>query len=106
MTVGEWLEARHPAPPDALALRVRGLVALRAGADASCAWEVCLEAGESLLAELLHEGCASRQSALDLLAVDALVTYAFEASAEKPGTLDDRAHRAMLRISALASAGA
>jgi hypothetical protein len=106
MTLGEWLDARCAAAPDALARRVRELVAPHAGADADRACELCLEAGEALLAELLREGCASRQSALDLLAVDALVTYAFEAAGAEPGSLDGRAHRAMVGISALANVAA
>lgn len=103
MTVGEWLDARSAEAPQGLARRVREIVAPHAGADASRACELCLAAGEMLLAELLRDGCASRQSALDLLAVDALVTYAFEAAAAEPGMLDGRAHRAMVGISALAN---
>jgi hypothetical protein len=40
----------------------------------------------------------SRAQALDLLAADALLTYAFEAAADEPQSLVARADDAMLRI--------
>jgi hypothetical protein len=43
-----------------------------------------------------------RESALDLLAADALATYALEAAAETPATLEDRALDAMNRLTAIA----
>lgn len=56
-----------------------------------------------MLADLIALECAQRDRALDLLAVDALVTYAFEAAAEQPDTLAKRATEAMLSIARLAS---
>jgi hypothetical protein len=92
----EWLADRQPTPPATLAARLgEVLPADAAGADG------CLEAGEALLERLLADDCAARGSALDLLVVDALVTYAFEAAADDPTTLEARAERAMLRIAAL-----
>jgi hypothetical protein len=67
-------------------------------------YDVMLERAEALLAELLALGCAQRDRALDLLAVDALVTYAFEAAAESPETLGDRAGAAMSSLAMLATA--
>lgn len=63
--------------------------------------EACLDAGEKLLGELLASGSTSRATALDLLAVDSLVTYAFQAAADDPAKLDARAERALTRIAAL-----
>ncbi len=63
--------------------------------------DLYLSAGEELLTELLRDGCASRDSALDLLTADALVTYAFEAASADPERLDGCAQRAMVRIAAL-----
>ena len=63
--------------------------------------EACLDAGERLLDELLACGSTSRSTALDLLAVDALVTYAFQAAADEPALLDARAARALARIAAM-----
>ena len=64
--------------------------------------DVYLDAAEELLDGLLHEGCSTRERAIDLLTVDALVTYAFEAAAEQPETVADRAREAMLRFGRLA----
>jgi hypothetical protein len=62
---------------------------------------VCLDAGERLLDALLNAGTTSRATALDLLAVDALITYAFQAAADDPARLEQRAAMAMARIAAL-----
>ncbi|MEO6211600.1 MAG: hypothetical protein ABIQ10_15945 [Gemmatimonadaceae bacterium] len=103
MTVGEWLSARTPAPPPPLAARLRVLLGARLSDPSSSAHEVVLATAESLLAELIALGCAGRARALDLLAVDAMVTYAFEAASESPETLAARATSAMAAIAKLAS---
>jgi len=64
--------------------------------------ETLLAAGERLVGSLLDEEATSRGSALDLLAADALVTYAFEAASERPGELAAQCRAAMVRIAALA----
>lgn len=104
MTVPElaWLEARRPAPPPALAARLREAL-LVAGSDGGDVAERCLDAGERLLAGLLARDCAHRSAALDLLAADALVTYAFEAASEAPERMDELARRAMANLAALAA---
>lgn len=61
-----------------------------------------MQAANELLNDLLARASAGRESALDLLTVDALVTYAFEAAAKDPETLADRADEAMARLSAIA----
>ena len=60
--------------------------------------ELCLDAAVDLLRELLARP-TGRESALDLLTVDALVTYSFEASALEPAKLHARAISAMSRLS-------
>jgi len=62
---------------------------------------VCLAAGEQLLARLLDSGSTSRETALDLLTVDALVTYAFEVAADEPSLFLERAANAMNRIASI-----
>ena len=62
-----------------------------------------LVTAQTLLSELLALDCAMRDRALDLLAVDALVTYAFEAASEHPDSLAQRATTAMSSIAALVS---
>lgn len=73
------------------------------GDRSSTAYEALLSTAESVLAELLALDCAARDRALDLLAVDALVTYAFEAATESPDSLAARATDAMSMIAALAA---
>lgn len=102
MTIHEWLTSRTPAPPAPLRARIDAALGGRADSSATEASREHLAAAESLLADLLARPSAGRESALDLLAVDALVTYAFEAAASDPATLDLRAGEAMLRLSALA----
>ena len=101
MTVGEWLSARTPAPPSPLAERLHAALGARLRDDSAHAYESVLETAESLLAALIALDCAQRDRALDLLAVDALVTYAFEAAADSPATLAARATRAMAEIARL-----
>jgi hypothetical protein len=103
VTVGEWLSARTPAPPAPLAARLRTVLSTRWSDRSSNAHEAALATAESLLAELLALDCAGRDRALDLLAVDAMVTYAFEAAAESPDTLSARATAAMAAIATLAA---
>lgn len=97
-----WLDARAAAAPPSL--RPRLLAAVRRGAGGSLVERSC-RAGEALLAQLLAEGCASRTAAPDLLAADALVTYAFEAAAEgddeTAASIEREAAAAMARIAAL-----
>lgn len=97
MTVTAWLDARRPAPPTALADRVRELVASAPGDDEPVA--ACLRAAELALVRLVREGDAGRAQALDLLAIDALVTYAFEGAADQPETIAPRADAAMAALS-------
>ena len=64
--------------------------------------EELLGAAREAMAALLQDGCLTRPSALDLLAVDALVTYAFESAADEPQRIDALAHHALATIAALA----
>jgi hypothetical protein len=86
-----------------LAARLRAALGPRLEDRASSADEAMLATAESLLSELLALDCAMRDRALDLLAVDALVTYAFEAATEHPDSLAQRATAAMASIAALAT---
>ena len=98
MTLESWLRDRTPAPPPRLAERISEVLGDRVGRPASEAPELCLDAAVALLREL-HARPPGRESALDLLTVDALVTYAFEASASEPAKLQARALSAMSRLS-------
>jgi hypothetical protein len=102
MSVGDWLRARTPAPPDRLLQRLDHVLAARRDDDASRASDHLLDAADELLRDLLHRPTAGRESALDLLTVDALVTYAFEAAGDDPDTVGERAAHAMHRLAAAA----
>jgi len=106
MTLSAWLDARRPAPPVRLRARIDAALGRALESDANDAAAACLRAGERLTRELLQENATSRDSALDLLAADALVTYAFEAASERPSELAAQSRAAMVRIAALASAPA
>ena len=101
LTVGDWLGARVPVPPAALVERMRRALGEALGAPATEAHEHCLAAAERLVRDLSDARLEERAAALDLLAADALATYALEAAADDPSSLDRRADEAMRRLSAL-----
>lgn len=104
-TVGGWIATVDPRPPAALARRLEALLAPHAARPAAEVSDACLEAGETILDALLTSGSTSRETALDLLAVDALVTYAFQAAADDPRRIEERAAHAMTRIGRLPAEG-
>lgn len=92
MTVGEWIASRTPQPPMALRERVAYRLGEGAQLDAGEARETCMDAARQTITELTSAGGTSRDSAIDLLAADALITYAIEAAADSAGLreqLDD-----------------
>jgi uncharacterized membrane protein len=102
VTLDDWLETRTPPAPPALLDRVRTALGGDLDSDAGASFEVCLAAAERLLVSILAEGSATRRHAVDLLAVDALVTYAFEAASSDAERLPVRAGGALARLAALA----
>ena len=73
-----WLETRRPAPPATLRKRLEGSVQ-----DVPLPLPAHLaELGRQLLVRVASHPVGGRELALDLLAADAFVTYAFEAQAE------------------------
>jgi hypothetical protein len=85
-----WLEARTPVPPETLR---RHLVAAVGDSPLPLS-EQLAEAGRTLLQRVVARPDGGRELALDLLAADALVTYAFEAQAEvDAAALPDLAER-------------
>ena len=101
MTVGEWVRTRVPAPPTDLAARILAVMGSDANRPAAHASDVLLASGERLVSELLRNRNTMRDSALDLLTADALVTYAFEAAGETPGDVEARATAAMMTIASI-----
>ena len=101
MTLARWLDERSAGVPPRLLARLDD--ALRGAAiDDSNATDVCVDAADALLRDLLARSSAGRDVALDLLTVDALATYAFEAAASNPTTLRERAAEAAARFAATA----
>ena len=78
MTVREWIAGHTPPPPTSLADRILGMLGDDAESDAVETAEICLAAAARALDSLLAEGRFARDSALELLAIDALTTYAYE----------------------------
>ena len=73
-----WLGTRRPAPPPALRAQIE-----RAVVDAPLPLPAHLaELGRVLLGRVASRSEGGRELALDLLAADAFITYAFEAQAE------------------------
>jgi len=73
-----WLDERRPAPPTTLSRHLRRVVRDSPGSLP----DDLADAGVALLERVLSRPEGGRELALDLLAADALVTYAFEAQAE------------------------
>ena len=92
----------EPTPPEALARRVAELLDA-AGGDGPPV-DRHLAAAEHTVARLLRDQSTSRASALDLLAADALATYAFELAADRPDEIPELAVQAMARFAALTAA--
>jgi uncharacterized membrane protein len=102
MTIGAWLTSREPAPPAPLMTRMLAALGSDGSREESDASALCLEAATRILVPLLAEERPGRESALDLLAADALVTYAFEAAGASADDLSTMTTDAMLRLAELA----
>jgi hypothetical protein len=102
VTVGDWLRDKEPAPPARLAARIERAIGARGAEPASNTAEVCLEASETLLADVAGRTSQGRESTLDLLTADALATYALEAATDAPAMLEASALDAMKRLTAIA----
>ncbi len=97
-----WLNAREPDAPEALRRRIAEVIAAHPEWEAMRRAEALVAAGEALLLHVLAAAPKDRAAALDLLAADACVTYAFEAAADESSSFTERANRAMQRIAKLA----
>jgi hypothetical protein len=94
--VADWLRARDPAPPRALAERLEQMLAAFPDAgvtEAATVSALMATLGVATLGALASRDARSVDVALDLLAADAFVTFAFEAAVEEGvevGPLADR----------------
>lgn len=87
--------------PPALIARVQSVLAAQGGEPQSAA-AALLAASTTLLAGVLGDARAGREVALDLLAADACVTWAFESAAGDTADISTLAEDAMQQIAALA----
>lgn len=103
LSPAEWMRARAGDAPEPLLGRVEEILASLELPASTPVAEALLRAGEVLLDAVLRAASGEgRGVALDLLAADACVTWAFEAAADAPGTLGARAEAAMRRIAEVA----
>jgi len=99
-----WVAAHRDVAPARLLARVDAVLAGHPQWRALGRADALAAAGEFLLRGVLAEGAnEARASALDLLAADACVTWAFEVGADAPETLGARAESVMQRIAELAA---
>lgn len=99
----QWIAAHADQPPASLRERLARVLADAPAGDGAHA--ELLATGREMLGELLARGSTARDTALDLLTADALVTYAFECAADEPASLDARAAAAMRAITTAADPG-
>lgn len=78
MTVRDWIEQRPAQPPASLMQQVLSMLGTDADAEESRTAETCLAAAARALEALVEERRFTRDHAAELLAIDALTTYAFE----------------------------
>jgi hypothetical protein len=88
MSSSDWLSRRTPPAPEELAKAIRDVLKSRSITSENPSPTELLETAKSLLEKVLDTECATRDSALDLLTADALVTYALELANEESGTGD------------------
>ncbi len=93
MTLRSWLASREPAAPVKLVERLSEIIGSNA-MDGGMSADVLLTSGVATLRSALSD----RDGALDLLAADALITYAMEAAADECSTMDETAAEAIRRI--------
>jgi hypothetical protein len=92
ISIPEWLAARSEPAPQPLAKRLQEITA-----DLRCSPADLCDSLVDLAAKILVHLDDTRDSALELLAADALITYAMEAAAEHGHY--DAARSAMQKIS-------
>ena len=103
----EWLDSRTPPPPPHLAQRISEAVAESVDGSPESATssvpELLTTAAIRLLERTTSGGAVSpaRASALDLLAADALLSYAVEAAAEDCATFVETPNAMIERLSAI-----
>jgi len=83
VTVRDWIVSRTPETLPALTRRILDALGDDARASENRVGELCLAAAARSLDTLVSEGRFDRGHALDLLAIDALTTFAYEHASER-----------------------
>jgi len=101
-SIHSWLAERQPEPPTDLAVKLAECVdaapeAVLAGDSMA---EVIGSLGTWLLQSVVERQKSSYDAALDLLAADAFVTYAFEAASEEGSDVRGLATQLLTRVRA------
>ena len=94
--LSDWLDSRSPRPPAALSERLAQIVGDTVCGENDLSATLINEAGK-ILAIIGDD----RSAATDLLAADALITYAMESAAETGDDLESVAAAAASRIAAV-----
>jgi hypothetical protein len=92
--LSDWLASRSPLPPEALAARLAEAAGDRTFSDSSDLAPLLVTTALTLLQDIGD----NRAAATDLLAADALITYAMEAAADDCDHIEDFAADSMGRI--------
>lgn len=101
MTARAWVQTARPEAPAALTRRVLAVLDEHPEWDTLPTADALGEAGQALLRAVVARQAAAvrdRSNALDLLAADACVTWAFEAASDAPAEIGERAQATMQRI--------
>ncbi len=98
LSIGEWLATRQPPAPHNLLTRMSAEISKLGMAEADVTPRALADAGASILRSLDESGCSDRAKALDLLAADALFTYAFEAAADSKADIEEASRYVLERV--------
>ena len=103
----EWLASRSPPPPPRLAAKLAAAMPPSAESDSSEISGSLSAVAAAILRETITASGEERNgaAALDLLAADALITYAVEAAAEDCEGFAARTDEMIARLSAVAAGG-
>jgi hypothetical protein len=82
VTVAEWIQRRSAEVPETLRTEVLDALGVEGRSDERETPQICLRASRRVLETLLRDRAFTRDSAIELLAADALATFAFEYAAE------------------------
>jgi hypothetical protein len=105
MTIADWMSTRTPLPPAALRERISFRLGTDANAPAEQARLVCTRAATRTISQLIAGGACARDQAIDLLAADALITYAIEAETTEAASLPVELDAMVRELSAIAGHG-